>query len=93
MDDGQFREFLQIVAGRQADHDLLIEIKTIVNLNHQTYENEKIETSKKIVVVERTVSAAHKRLDYLFGSVLLALAGLIISVVTFFIVHKPGGPS
>lgn len=88
MTDEQFEKFVNIVAGRSADHDLLIEIKTIVNTQANSYKDDRDQNSKKIGVLDRAIDAAHKRLDYLFGGVLLTVAGTVIATVTFFITHK-----
>lgn len=88
MNEDQFEKFMNLLAGRQQDHDLLIEIKTMVHLNAQTYKSDSEAGAKTISVLDRSITAAHKRLDFLFGGVLLTVAGTVIAVVTFFFTHK-----
>ena len=85
MIDDQFDKFIQTMAQRQEDHDLLVEINTIVRLNHESYEKEKIEIAKKIGIVEKASIAAHRRIDYVYTGVMFGVSGLILSVVIFFI--------
>lgn len=91
MTDEQFRELINVITSRQADHDLLIEIRTIVKMNNETFEKERIETATKIGLVDKIASAAHKRIDFIFGGVVLSVGGMVIAVVTFFFTHKPSG--
>lgn len=88
MTDDQFEKFINLMSGRQADHDLLVEIKTVVKLNHENYERDKNDMHEKIGVVNRVANAAHKRLDYIFTGGMIAIGGLVLSVITFFFNHK-----
>lgn len=90
MTDEQFEKFMEQMTQKQADHDLLVEIRTVVRLNHDSYEKEKNETSSKINTVEKAASAAHRRVDYLYTGVMVSVGGLILSVIVFFITHKGG---
>ena len=88
MTDEQFEKLMLVVTQRQTDHDLLVEINTVVRLNHERYEAEKIDTGKKISLVERATEAAHKRLDFIYTGVMVSIGGIILTVITFFITHR-----
>lgn len=64
------------------DHDILISIKTNIE-NHQDNFLRLIETNAKDhETFQRGIGAAHRRIDYLLGTVILAVISLIVVVAT-----------
>ena len=92
MTDDQFEKFMTAMTQRQTDHDLLVEINTVVRLNHESYEKEKVDTAEKIGVAKKAADAAHRRIDYIFTGVMVSVGGLVLSVIVFFITNKGGNP-
>ena len=88
MTDEQFERLIGSITQRQEDHDLLVEINTIVRLNHDSYEKDKVEVVEKVGIVKRIADAAHKRIDYIYTGVMVSVGGLILSVIAFFFTHK-----
>lgn len=89
MTDDQFEKFMNHVTQKQADHDLLVEINTIVRLNHASYESDKIDNAKKLAVIEKIGTAAHRRIDVMMSGVLITVGSIVVTVIIFFFNAKP----
>lgn len=67
MTEDQFKEFTSMIAGRQADHDLLIELKTMFKMAHEENQRNLLghqkDDLKEFTELNLKVDAAHKRLD------------------------------
>ena len=63
------------------DHDLLIAIRTNTE-NHQENFLRYIESNAKDhETFEKGIGAAHRRIDYLLGTVIVGVIGLIVTVI------------
>jgi len=63
------------------DHDILIAIKTSAE-NHQDNFLRYIESNAKDhETFEKGIGAAHRRIDYLLGTVILGVISLIVTVI------------
>ncbi len=89
MTDEQFSELITTLAMNQKDHDLLIEIKTLVNANKEQSERCRASFNQEIGCVKTSIGKAHNRVDkayfhlgipqlviFLIGVVSLILMGI-----------------
>lgn len=69
LSDEQFKELLSTICNRGEDHDLLIEIKTIVS-----------QRSDDAIKTDKSVLGAHRRIDYLMVGGFISIVVLAIKV-------------
>lgn len=64
----------------EKDHDILIEIRTITKLNQDQFISHCEKDAEEQGSLKRSVAAVHRRIDWLFVSVVLSLILLAFSV-------------
>ena len=66
------------------DHDLLIEIRTLVRVQQESFLQHLRDESERIGVISARSEAAHRRMDYLMvGGVMVALLSLATLISRF----------
>lgn len=79
MTQDQLEQIFEKMSMRQADHDTLIEIRTIVKLNNDQCVKHREENIASISKIELSAKKAHERLDeeiksrWIFAGVVLAI--------------------
>ena len=76
----QFRQFLEATSARQEDHDILIEIKAYAKSNNENFIKHCEEDAASLSVIHKKIESAHKRIDWLTISGILALIFLGFSM-------------
>ena len=89
MDAEQFKQFLESMRSQLADHDLLVGIAKTVELNLKNYDEFKSEIIKKNGTLEKAISAAHRRIDWLMVGGFVTIITGFVAAATFFM--KTGG--
>lgn len=88
MTDEQFERFMVKITRAQEDHDLLISIKTHIEMFTNQYHKTRDEDIRRCTTTERKTDAAHNRIDkLLIGSlvtVIVMIGGLIINSMAAF---------
>lgn len=84
----QFDRFLETVSNRQEDHDLLIEIRTIMKGSTEKFDRHYTDDASNFGKVELSLKALHTRVDNVFRirdrvAGALALIGFLCMVGTF----------
>ena len=82
MSEQQFDELIRTVTRNQEDHDLIVEISTNMKWMKEQYLGHIKEDSEHHAIANGKITSAHKRVDWLMISGVLAI---IILAVTLFI--------
>lgn len=99
MTQDQLEQIFEKMSMRQADHDTLIEIRTIVKLNNDQYVKHREENIAAISEVKTSAKKAHERLDeeiksrWIFAGVVLAITiiGGIFAIFQYLPQQGQGG--
>lgn len=65
----------QVISDRQSDHDLLVEMRTMLKSHLEQYDKDRLLTSNDISANKNSATAAHKRIDAVY------IGGIVVFVV------------
>lgn len=85
MTDDQFERFMGAITDRLADHDLLVRVETIVKLNSESNVQFREQIMTKQEITAKSISAAHRRIDWLMVGGFVTILSGVISVAAFFL--------
>lgn len=79
MTDEQFVKLITTLSTNQNDHDLLIEIKTLVEANKETSETCRAHFNQEIGCIKTSIGKAHNRIDKTY--IHLGLPQLVVFLI------------
>lgn len=65
----------------QEDHDSLVRIETLLKASTENFLRYQQELAERMAMVEGKVIAAHRRMDYLLGGVIVSIVGIAVSMI------------
>lgn len=97
MTEDQYSDFRQLIkdaaaviseklSNRQVDHDLLIEIKTILKVDKEATEKRRTGCAETFGTIKASVGTAHRRIDQVYQIALplaVALLGLLVTALHY----------